>query len=74
MLGKHSGRHALHERVKDLGFPELDRDELKRVYQAFTNLADGRKGLTNSDIEELVASLGFSKKVAAEQAVLMQGD
>ncbi len=74
VLGKHSGRHALHERVKDLGFPELDRDELKRVYQAFTNLADGRKGLTNSDIEELVASLGFSKKVAAEQAVLMQGD
>jgi len=74
VLGKHSGRHALHERVKDLGFPELDRDELKRVYQAFTKLADGRKGLTNSDIEELVASLGFSKKVAAEQAVLMQGD
>ena len=74
VLGKHSGRHALHERVKDLGFPELDREELKRVYQAFTNLADGRKGLTNSDIEELVAGLGFSKKVEAEQGVLTPGD
>ena len=25
VLGTHSGRHALHERVKELGFPELDR-------------------------------------------------
>ena len=74
VLGKHSGRHALHERVKDLGFPELDREELKRVYQAFTHLADGRKGLTNSDIEELVVGLGFSKKVEAGQGVLTPGD
>ena len=74
VLGKHSGRHALHERVKDLGFSELDRDELNRVYKAFTDLADGRKGLTNSDIEELVTGLGFSKRVETEQEVLTLGD
>ena len=74
VLGKHSGRHALHERVKDLGFSELDRDELNRVYKAFSDLADGRKGLTNSDIEQLVAGLGFSKKAEAEKEVLTPGD
>ncbi len=74
VLGKHSGRHALHERVKDLGFSELDRDELNRLYKAFSDLADGRKGLTNSDIERLVAGLGFSKKVETEQEVLTPGD
>ena len=73
VLGKHSGRHALHERVKDLGFPELNREELMRVYKAFSALADGRKGLTNEDIEELVAGLGF-QKVASSEEVLTPGD
>ena len=73
VLGKHSGRHALHERVKDLGFPELDREDLKRVYEAFTALADDRKGLTNEDIENLIVDLGF-QKVASSEAVLTPGD
>ena len=74
VLGKHSGRHALHERVKELGFSELDRDELNRLYKAFSVLADGRKGLTNRDIEQLAAGLGFSKKVETEQEVLTPVD
>ena len=59
VLGKHSGRHALHQRVRDLGYGDLDRGEISRVYEAFTRLADTRKGLTNGDIEALLQELGF---------------
>ncbi len=64
VLGKHSGRHALHERVQDLGFGELDREQLNQVYKAFTALADGRKGLTNDDIVALLKDLGVPEKAA----------
>ena len=64
VLGKHSGRHALRERVKDLGFGELDREQLNQVYKAFTTLADGRKGITNDDIVALLKDLGIPEKVA----------
>ena len=64
VLGKHSGRHALRERVKDLGFGELDREQLNQVYKAFTTLADGRKAVTNDDIVALLKDLGISEKAA----------
>ncbi len=53
VLGKHSGRHALGQRCKDLGYP-LDREELERVYNAFTALADRKKGIMDEDILALV--------------------
>jgi 2-isopropylmalate synthase len=53
VLGKHSGRHALAQRCKDLGYP-LDRQELERVYTAFTALADRKKGIMDEDILALV--------------------
>lgn len=59
ILGKHSGRHALHQRVEDLGYGCLDRDEIRTVYRAFTRLADTRKGLTDEDIVALLEDLGF---------------
>ena len=64
VLGKHSGRHALHERVKDLGFDDLGRERLNEVYRAFTTLADGRKGVTNDDIVALLKNLGIPEKAA----------
>jgi 2-isopropylmalate synthase len=64
VLGKHSGRHALHQRIVDLGFEDVSRDQLDRAYNAFTTLADGRKGLTNDDIGALLNDLGFAKKGA----------
>jgi 2-isopropylmalate synthase len=68
VLGKHSGRHALHERVKDLGFGELSKEDLGKVYDEFTTLADTRKGLTNDDIAKLLGDLGFRKPVEASVA------
>jgi 2-isopropylmalate synthase len=52
VLGKHSGRHALAKRCEDLGCP-LNREQLDRMYQRFTALADRKKGLRNDEIAAL---------------------
>ncbi|HZT80035.1 MAG TPA: 2-isopropylmalate synthase, partial [Gemmataceae bacterium] len=52
VLGKHSGRHALRERVKDLGYHLTD-DQLQRVYEAFKLLADRKKTIYDADVEAL---------------------
>jgi len=52
VLGKHSGRHALHKRCEDLGF-NLSKDELDVVYNELTALADNKKGLMDEEIAEL---------------------
>ena len=53
VLGKHSGRHALRERVKELGF-ELEDQDFERVFTEFKALADRKKELFDGDIESLV--------------------
>ncbi|MGO9804259.1 MAG: 2-isopropylmalate synthase [Steroidobacteraceae bacterium] len=53
VLGKHSGRHALRERVQTLGF-ELDEDEFSRLFEDFKALADRKKELYDGDIEALI--------------------
>jgi 2-isopropylmalate synthase len=53
VLGKHSGRHALHQRAEDLGF-ELNKEELDALYHRFTALADRKKGLRNEEIIALI--------------------
>jgi 2-isopropylmalate synthase len=57
VLGKHSGRHAFRERVRELGF-ELAEDELNRVFEEFKTLADKKKELFDGDIEALVLRAG----------------
>jgi 2-isopropylmalate synthase len=53
VLGKHSGRHAFRERVKELGF-EIDEAELNKLFEEFKALADRKKELFDGDIEALV--------------------
>jgi 2-isopropylmalate synthase len=53
VLGKHSGRHALHKRAEDLGF-ELNKEELNVLYERFTTLADRKKGFRNEEIIALI--------------------
>jgi 2-isopropylmalate synthase len=63
VLGKHSGRHAFRERVKQLGF-ELEDTELNLVFQDFKALADRKKELFDSDIEALVLRAGLEDQEA----------
>src|SRR5262249_19658062 len=52
VLGKHSGRHALRQRIRDLGY-HLDEAQLQRVFEAFKVLADRKKLVYDADIEAL---------------------
>ena len=53
VLGKHSGRAALADRIKTLGYP-LDDGGLDRVYEAFKTLADKKKEIYDEDLEALL--------------------
>jgi 2-isopropylmalate synthase len=52
VLGKHSGRHALRQRVQDLGY-HLSEEQLQRVFDAFKTLADRKKVIYDADVEAL---------------------
>ena len=53
VLGKHSGRAALADRAKQLGFSIPD-DKLKTVFAEFKKLADQKKEIFDEDIEALI--------------------
>src|SRR5439155_11162264 len=48
VLGKHSGRHALRQRIRDLGY-HLDENQLNKVFDAFKTLADRKKEIYDAD-------------------------
>jgi 2-isopropylmalate synthase len=52
-LGKLSGRHALREKLKGLGYSLMD-DDLSRVFARFKDLADRKKHVFDEDLESLV--------------------
>jgi 2-isopropylmalate synthase len=64
VLGKHSGRHALHKRAEDLGF-QLGKEELEVLYHRFTALADRKKGVRNDEIMALLHEVVGEKAAAA---------
>jgi 2-isopropylmalate synthase len=49
VLGKHSGRRALADRLEKLGHP-LDRNQLDEAYSRFTELADRKKSIYDQDL------------------------
>jgi len=53
VLGKHSGRHALKDRLEALGFP-LDEAALDKAFADFKALADKKKEIYDADLEALV--------------------
>jgi 2-isopropylmalate synthase len=71
VLGKHSGRHALKERLIALGY-QLDDAQIDRVFADFKILADKKKDIYDSDIEALVVHgeiLGKGKVAWALEAL-----
>jgi 2-isopropylmalate synthase len=53
ILGKHSGKHALEDRIKSLGL-SVDDATLESVFNEFKLLADKKKTVGDRDIEALV--------------------
>jgi len=54
VLGKHSGRAALRDRFKLLGY-ELDDGQLSRAFESFKRLCDKKKTIYDEDLYPLVA-------------------
>src|SRR5205814_6811940 len=52
VLGKHSGRHALKQRIADLGYHLTD-EQVNRLFEEFKRLADRKKEIYDADIEAL---------------------
>ncbi|MBI3252351.1 MAG: 2-isopropylmalate synthase [Candidatus Omnitrophica bacterium] len=53
VLGKHSGRHALENRLQKLGY-KLSAKELEQVFENFKTLADRKKEVFDEDVVALV--------------------
>jgi 2-isopropylmalate synthase len=53
VLGKHSGRHALEQRFRELGY-ELDAARLTDIYHQFTALADRKRAILDEDLLALL--------------------
>src|SRR5687767_885130 len=54
VLGKHSGRHALRNRLAEMGH-SLDELELDKAFARFKELADRKKVITDVDLEAVIA-------------------
>jgi len=61
VLGKHSGRHAVLDRLKDLGF-ELTQVELDRFFKLFKTLADSKKQVFDEDLIALIGEALYKEE------------
>jgi 2-isopropylmalate synthase len=55
VLGKHSGRHGLDARLRQLGY-RLDAEQLKVAYSRFVAMAARKKYITDADLRYIVES------------------
>ncbi|MEA3224061.1 MAG: 2-isopropylmalate synthase [Thermodesulfobacteriota bacterium] len=53
VLGKHSGKHALKNRLEALGYNLAD-TEISKVFKRFKNISDRKKDIYDEDIEAIV--------------------
>jgi 2-isopropylmalate synthase len=61
VLGRHSGRHGLKSRLKELGY-NLSEAELQKAYEAFLLLADKKKEVFDDDLRVLMGDEIYSEK------------
>ena len=55
VLGKHSGRAAFKDKLKQLGFGDIVDDELNSAFERFKLLCDKKKDIADDDIRMIVA-------------------
>lgn len=54
VLGKHSGRHAFRERLREMGYSDLSEAEIERAYESFIDLADRKKDVSEKDLRAIL--------------------
>ena len=65
VLGKHSGKHAVEDRLRDLGY-SLSKEELLACFAEFKDLCDKKKDITDADLEAIADHCIRSDDVADE--------
>jgi 2-isopropylmalate synthase len=69
VLGKHSGKHAFRERLKELGWQDMDESQngeaplalsFEKLFARFKSLADKKKQISDRDIEALMMEAAAS--------------
>ena len=75
VLGKHSGKHAFRDKVKQLGY-DLQEAELDRMFSKFKDLADKKKSVYDRDIDALVSkeSVQVPKTYCLKSFVINSGN
>ena len=53
VLGKHSGRHALQQHLREMGY-DLDPASLADIFEKFKALSDKKKNIMDEDLEALI--------------------
>jgi len=61
VLGKHSGRHALSKRLKDMGF-KFSEVKINEIFKNFKKLADRKKEVYDDDLIALIEEETAQKK------------
>jgi 2-isopropylmalate synthase len=55
VLGKLSGRHAFRVRLEEMGYDNLEKEEINLAFKRFKSLADKKKIVADADIEAIIA-------------------
>lgn len=55
VMGKHSGRHAFRVRLYEMGYDDLNDDEINLAFERFKSWADKKKVVADADIEAIIA-------------------
>ncbi len=62
VLGKHSGRNAVRERLKALGIEFTSEEELNRTFARFKELADKKHEIFDDDLQALVTDAASAER------------
>jgi 2-isopropylmalate synthase len=69
-LGKHSGRHAFKDKVEEFGYTLSD-EKLKEAFDAFKQLTDSKKEVTDDDIFTLLTDIQTDAAAASKYEMQM---
>ncbi|MCM1149094.1 MAG: 2-isopropylmalate synthase [Butyricicoccus sp.] len=75
VLGKHSGRHAFEDRLRELGY-SLDSEALNSAFERFKVLADKKKVIKDRDLESLIGAVQVTgeEQYSLENFVINSGN
>lgn len=76
VLGKHSGRHAFKNKIKEMGYDEISEEQLEQAFARFKIVADKKKTVYDRDIEAILdkETLQVPKTFTIEKFVINSGN